>query len=185
MNTTLAEGSTPWYRQPWPWILMSGPAIVVVAGFFTLHLAMASQDGLVVDDYYKQGKAINQSLKRDDVARAAGLSATVTFDQARDLVHVSLARSDGSALPNSLTLLLAHATRSGLDRTIALTEVSSTRREYRGALPSLAVGKWTVVIEDREKTWRLQQDVVAGHDKIPTMTLTATSLDTHSRATPQ
>ena len=25
----------PWYREPWPWILISGPAIVVVAGMAT------------------------------------------------------------------------------------------------------------------------------------------------------
>ena len=30
---------TPWYREPWPWILMAGPAIVVVAGFATLFIA--------------------------------------------------------------------------------------------------------------------------------------------------
>ena len=23
----------PWYKEPWPWLLMSGPAIVVVAAF--------------------------------------------------------------------------------------------------------------------------------------------------------
>ena len=26
----------PWYREPWPWLLMLGPAVVVVAGFITL-----------------------------------------------------------------------------------------------------------------------------------------------------
>jgi uncharacterized protein len=173
MNSTIAETPAPWYRQTWPWFLMSGPAIVVVAGFFTLHLALASQDGLVVDDYYKQGKAINQSLKRDDVARAAGLSATVEFDQASDIVRVNVTRSDTGSLPNSLALLLAHATRSGLDRKIALTEIAPNSGRYRGTLQPLVGGKWTVLLEDREKTWRLQREVLISHERIPAITLVA------------
>ena len=37
----------PWYREPWPWIIMSGPAIVVVASFVTLWLAIVSADGII------------------------------------------------------------------------------------------------------------------------------------------
>ncbi len=25
----------PWYREPWPWILMAGPVIVIIAGVIT------------------------------------------------------------------------------------------------------------------------------------------------------
>ena len=55
----------PWYREPWPWILMSGPAAVIVAGAVTTWMAFASADGLVADDYYKRGLAINAVLKRE------------------------------------------------------------------------------------------------------------------------
>src|SRR4051812_31343236 len=48
MDSTLR----PWYREPWPWLLMSGPAIVVVAGCLTAGIAWKSDDGLVADDYY-------------------------------------------------------------------------------------------------------------------------------------
>ena len=54
-----------WYREPWPWLVMSGPAIVVVAGIGTAIIAFRTSDGLVADDYYKQGLVINQTLKRD------------------------------------------------------------------------------------------------------------------------
>ena len=40
---------TPWYREPWPWILMAGPAIVVVAGAFTMTLAFTTADEIVSD----------------------------------------------------------------------------------------------------------------------------------------
>ena len=47
---TLRSENQPWYKDRWPWILMAGPAVVVVAGFITLWLAISSDDGLVSDD---------------------------------------------------------------------------------------------------------------------------------------
>ena len=45
----------PWYREPWPWILMAGPAAVVAAGAVTIVLAVATNDPVVTEDYYKRG----------------------------------------------------------------------------------------------------------------------------------
>jgi uncharacterized protein len=69
MNSTLTmnEGK-PWYKEPWPWILMAGPGTVIVAGFITAWLAVVSFDGLVTDDYYKEGLAVNQRLQREHQA---------------------------------------------------------------------------------------------------------------------
>ena len=47
---------------------MAGPATVVVAGFFTWFLAARTENALVVDNYYKEGLAINQVLARDAAA---------------------------------------------------------------------------------------------------------------------
>ena len=63
-----ADVEKPWYRQFWPWFLIALPAISVVAGLSTLTIAVLNQDSLVRDDWYKDGKAINQSLARDDAA---------------------------------------------------------------------------------------------------------------------
>lgn len=38
------EDKNPWYKEPWPWILMSGPAIVVVACIYTIYLAFSHFD---------------------------------------------------------------------------------------------------------------------------------------------
>ena len=40
----LMQPRQPWYRHPWPWILMAGPAVVVVAAFATLAIAIAYPD---------------------------------------------------------------------------------------------------------------------------------------------
>ena len=83
MTTTLMQTSIdrarPWYREPWPWLLMAGPAIVVVAALVTAYLAVSSDDGVVADDYYKRGLVINRVLEREQRAAALGLGAVVAI----------------------------------------------------------------------------------------------------------
>jgi len=70
---------------------MLGPAIVIVAGFVTLFLAIESNDGLVADDYYKQGLAINRTMQRDDRARAMNYRAELTLSRESRSLRVMLA----------------------------------------------------------------------------------------------
>ena len=137
----------PWYREPWPWILMAGPAAVVVAGFFTLALAFRTEDGLVADDYYKQGLAINQVLRRDDRARELNLVATASFSGAR--VRVVL---QGDA-PPGLRLRLVHPARAGRDQSVVLH--AAARGVYEGSFMPSGGETRRLVLEDAGSTWRL------------------------------
>jgi len=145
-----AAPRTPWHRQRWPWFLMLGPGIVVVAGFATLWIAFRSDDGLVADDYYRQGLAINQTLDR--TARSAALGLHAAVDVASDgaaTVVLTAARTD--ALPAIVRLRLIHPTRAGLDRTGDL--VLGPDGRYRGKLDAVPPGRRLVVIESED--WRL------------------------------
>jgi hypothetical protein len=142
---------TPWYREPWPWILMSGPFIVIVAGFVTLALAMSSSDGLVADDYYKQGLAINRTIERDARARALGARASLRFNEERTRVQVSLAASVPP--PDTLQLVLLHPTRAGEDRNVTLHEASPG--VYEASLEAPRRGNWHVRLSDAQGRWRL------------------------------
>jgi len=51
----------PWYRQFWPWFIIALPAAAVIAGFFTLWLAISRPDYLVVDD--EEYQRLNSGLK--------------------------------------------------------------------------------------------------------------------------
>ena len=42
------EDTEPWYRQFWPWFIMALPASAVVAGLYTVWIAMQTTDSLVV-----------------------------------------------------------------------------------------------------------------------------------------
>jgi hypothetical protein len=149
MSTERIE--SPWYREPWPWFLIAGPAIVVVAAISTAVIAVKTDDGLVADDYYKRGLAINKAIARDERARALGLSATMRLNDARDRVRV-LVRS--GALPaEALRLTMSHATRAGLDQVVALR--MSAPGVYEGTVRIPAEGTWSVRLEDERSTWRL------------------------------
>jgi hypothetical protein len=53
----------PWYKQFWPWFIIALPAAAVVAGFFTLWLAISNPDHLVIDN--KEYQRLNSGLKAE------------------------------------------------------------------------------------------------------------------------
>lgn len=48
------EVSRPWWRYPIMWLVVGGPGIVVVAGFYTLYLAIANPDYLYTDEQWQE-----------------------------------------------------------------------------------------------------------------------------------
>ena len=142
--------SRPWYRELWPWLLMLGPGVVLVAGAITTWIAFASADGLVAEDYYKQGLAINKRIAREEQARREGIAAEIVFD--KDALRVRLK----GAAPEVLFVHLAHATRAGFDQRLRLAPVAPG--VYEAALPPLAAGRWHIVIEDPRGTWRITKE---------------------------
>jgi hypothetical protein len=143
--------STPWYREPWPWLLMAGPAAAIVAGIVTAWIAVVHQDGLVADDYYKEGLAINRTIAKHEVAARLGLSAQIQFSGDGQAVRIFLA--SGGDLPQRLTLRLAHFTRADLDRSLVLDRAAGGW--YEGSIGVIEPGRWTLLLEDDAHQWRL------------------------------
>lgn len=148
---TLRSNGGPWYKQRWPWILMAGPAVVIVAGIITAWLAVVSNDGLVSDDYYKQGLAVNQRLQRDHEAGHLGLHADLML--ADQNLRLLVRATENIALPSELTVKLAHPTRAGQDQLVQMK--SEGQGFYSGKLTEGLTGRWLVTIEDPAGQWRL------------------------------
>lgn len=146
----------PWYREPWPWLLMIGPFVVVVAGIYTAWLAISSADGLVTDDYYKKGLAVNQTIAASERAKQLGISVGVRVTDSGFVARLKAADMT-FALPPTLILTLSHPTRAGLDQSLVLTRDGDV---YLGKLRLPSSGHWLVLLEDETKSWRLMGNVV-------------------------
>jgi len=169
MSTTppAPPSGTPWYRQRWPWLLMAGPGIVVIASLFTGWLALSTDDVVVADDYYKRGLSINERLAH--VARAEALGMSAAVDIAADGgVRVVLASpvADLEATPAVVVLTIAHATRGGLDRRVEL--VRGPDGAYAGRVEPIGAGRWLVSIDTA--AWRLPSVEIAGDNRSVALT---------------
>ena len=142
----------PWYREPYVWLVITIPALAVVGGIAMIVISVVSDDGLVVDDYYRRGKQINRVLERDRAAATLQLSARLAID-AQNIVRVKLRSDVNAPLPERVELNLAFATRSGIDQTVALRQVSSGG-DYAGELlRPLIDGRWYAQLQTER--WRL------------------------------
>jgi len=149
---TLNAPVKPWYREPWPWILMSGPLIVVIAGVATAWLAFRHNDGLVAEDYYKQGLTVNQVLERESVAQRLGLRADLMHSGVQ--LRVRVTGGGEYREPAALKLRIVHPTRAGGDQVVILRP--DGQGFFAGKLDRVLAGRWTVTLEDETSYWRLQ-----------------------------
>ena len=140
----------PWYREPWVWLLIALPMTAVIGGLVTLYIAVTTSDGLVVDDYYKRGKAINMDLARDRAAAVHRLQATLSIDLQERRVTLWLQAQDYE-LPGAVSLALLHPTRAGHDQSVSLQMVDAGR--YAGTVSELMPGRWHVQLAAGD--WRL------------------------------
>lgn len=124
----------PWYRQFWVWLVIAIPAVSVLSGLVLVFIAVTGSDDLVVDNYYKQGKAINQVLDQGARARELSLGAALTFRFASNDVQLSLAGQ--GELPAQLRLALLHPIEADFDQTILLEAIApgSYRAKVSGPL---------------------------------------------------
>lgn len=149
------EDSKPWYRQFWPWFLILLPASVVVASLFTLYIANEGSDDLVVDDYYKNGLAINRQLEKKERAAEQGISAKFDFTGGRVTVIVA-----GPVSAERLQLLLSHPLESDMDFETTLQRIAPG--QYQGPLRRSIAPRWHWTLElPGVEAWRLDGSVQA------------------------
>lgn len=145
-----AEDAAPWYTHRWPWLLMIGPASVLLGGGIAAWLALGNPDAMVVDDYYKQGKAINQDLRRDRVASSMQLALHLRYEGGRLSGRIE---SGGGPLAAPFTIRLAHPTLP--ERDLALLVKPDADGRFSVPLPVLEHTHWRLVAEGNARDWRL------------------------------
>lgn len=152
MNTTATDTNKPWYKQFWPWFLISLPGSVVIASIFTIIIASDKPDTVVMDDYYKQGLAINRDISREQLARKMGIKATLKMS----VNHLTISLESTKKIdPGYLMLRIMHPTLADKDRQIKLNRISPL--VYRAKAPAISSGNWNVRLEPGNADWRIQK----------------------------
>ncbi len=142
---------TPWYKEPVCWLAFSPAIAGVFVGLTLLTVGVLNFDGPVHEDYYKEGRAINQSFERDRVSRELGLQADLRFT--RDQLQMDLS-GQLERFPDQLVVLMENPTRSALDFSIVMQHLQGGR--YLGNLPRQPEHEWNLKLYGPEREWRLQ-----------------------------
>lgn len=143
-----------WYKQFWPWFLIVLPLCAVAASLYTFYLASSGADSMVVDDYYKKGRAYNKDLS--ELKRAADLKMLAKLSYQDD--QVSLVLEGGQKAGEAIRVSFTHPTLAKEDHQLLMT--SDATGTYRERLDSpLIKGSWNLRIEAVSGEWRIQERI--------------------------
>jgi|TARA_B110000503_G_C7159851_1_gene419128 hypothetical protein len=148
----VSELEGPWYKQFWLWFIVTPLLVVFALGFSMLYLAIKTNDGVVVDNYYKDGKGIFVRKDEDALARAQNLRADLLW--ADDKLMVSLT-GDLTPLPEALRLLFIFPTAQAGDVSVLLQHQGLG--QYQGRLAEPVIGNRQLQIQPvgESVNWRL------------------------------
>ena len=152
MNRSQETTSPPWFKQPLVWLVIAIPAAAVVGGLSLLALSLSMDLGLVSDDYYRRGKAINIDLGKDRRAREMGYRGVIAYRPAAPAVAITLRPAISETPPAAVTVDIMHATRGGMDRRLHATKDS--QGVYHAMMKSpLPDGPWQIRLAT--EGWRI------------------------------
>jgi uncharacterized protein len=62
---THEQSNPPWWKYGHVWLVIAGPAIVVVAALVTAWIAARSPDPVLVEEHYRRPVAVNKGAAND------------------------------------------------------------------------------------------------------------------------
>ncbi|WP_017445737.1 FixH family protein [Gayadomonas joobiniege] len=153
----------PWYKEPWPWVLITIIVVPMLVAVVRLNIYNEYKVDMVVDDYYKKGKAINQEFDREDLAAEYNI---VIFAQINsDNIVLELNHNRKLKEVPSLFISFYHSTQSEKDFKVIATQRADGK--YSASFDHAIDGKWQLTFESHDKSWKLQKNVYLPYsDKI-------------------
>lgn len=156
-DSNLDMSGNPWYREFWAWFVFTPLIIVIIASVITVTIAFTSSDDVVIDSYYKEGKALNQDFGPQDQAQALNVQAELTLNKKDASLHLSLNQRLTKNL--RLTLTLSHPAKAEKDQIYRLPELTVDQVQQ---LPLLLTIPLTTLPENR---WYLRLSAFDEHSK--------------------
>lgn len=173
MSVQPQQSTKPWYKHPHLWLVICLPVLSVVVSLSFARTAFLNKADIVRDDWYMDGKTLQQDMSRDTAAAAADLRAKVSIS-ADGIIDVRLTHAPNTAVPPQLDLNFFHPIREAKDHKITLQ-----RREdghFQGKLDADLLKPSNYHVELDGHLWRLSSRVdlpIATFELAPLATLTA------------
>ncbi|MGB0359998.1 MAG: FixH family protein [Endozoicomonas sp.] len=168
--TNHKEPFTPWYREPWAWYIVGILFVTVAWGSFQLYTVFTHQDSVVIDDYYKNGKSINQDMTRIHNASDLHIKGILTIDDLIGEVRVNLVGSI-KQWPEQLRMSFLSPVFKDKDKTILLNRSfgpDTGAPVYVGQLKELVSDRYYLQLETLDELipevgyemgWKITQEV--------------------------
>ncbi len=165
-NEVADEASKPWYRQFWFWFVFSPLIYIVIMCSVTVTIALKGADDVIIDNYYKEGRMINQALEQDRRAQDLGLSGDLSFDRTSGEISLTIANApaDSTLMPEQLLLMMGHPVKAAKDQLITLVAIAPGK--YRGELVSEPDYSWYLTLYPvndialrKEAPWTLSGEI--------------------------
>ncbi|MEM6511997.1 MAG: FixH family protein [Pseudomonadota bacterium] len=160
---------TPWYRQFWPWFIMSIPAATVVACMYTIGLALSTSDSLVLKPVNGIDVLTEQHLLAEKRAVALGMTASLSLQRDTGAITVTVDALPDADRLQAMELRFSHPTVAARDLRILLSPTTSadTAAVFTGQVDQALVERWYVVLEQSD-AWRLSGTWTGSSDAVLT-----------------
>lgn len=137
------ESQKPWYRQFWFWFVFSPLIYIMIMCSVTVTIALKGADDVIIDNYYKEGRMINQTLEQDKQAQALGLTGNLRFDRTSGEVALTIPNPPAD-MPAQMLLLMGHPVKAAKDQLITMKAIAPG--QYRGELVTEPEYSWYLTL---------------------------------------
>ena len=148
--------SKPWYKHPHLWLVICLPIISVVVSLSFARTAFLNKSDVVRDDWYMDGKALQQDMSRDTAAAEADLHAKISISP-QGQIDVLLRHAPNAAIPPQLDLYFFHPIKSEKDHKISLKRVEDGH--FQGQLDAELLKPSNYDVELDGHLWRLSSRI--------------------------
>ena len=158
------EDTLPWYRQFWPWFIIALPASAVVAGLYTVWIAVQTEDSLVYSSDEGLDVVTERNLAAARAATVSGIAANIRIDPETGAIAVTLVSDTDTlvsdtdvGLPASLLLQMLHPTLAARDTESELVKAlpdADGRPTWAGHFVDFPAGRYYAVLSAGDD-WRL------------------------------
>ncbi|MGY0505816.1 FixH family protein [Luteimonas sp. e5] len=159
MNTPARKA----WREPMVWLVVGLPALVVVAGFITLYLAITnSGGGSVTNPGWRMGQIQQADLGPDQRAHALGLRVLLREHDG----HLEVLPMAGKiSRQRALQLLAEHPTDSAQDRSLSLPPGGAGWVSQQ-PFSELDQHDWKFSLGPGDQSWRLRGRLTRGQRSV-------------------